>query len=501
MALIKTECDNESRGSKHIKLEHLDSHLDAPDAIRRSPKREIFDHDDPVIKTEEDSGDESPLFISQPRTPSLIPSTGIATSPCSPTCLSPLSRSTSETVSADSTTPTPCPNPAPEPPGGQLTKYAPNCTCPVDLHCGAKANHLIDCRPLVPEGEQWGEPGGEPKPGRTAEDLPCSKEGEMFATAQDLANMVKLCNDIDTEPTDIDTSPAGRKVRAYVLRRLVARLDALTALLSSNSVHLHTLESSHVVPRVQEFLKATNAERLKKRKVPKSLREEMLILLRRWQTGNVCALPFRGLLRRHIRRHRDDQEHDEDENSSSDSRPASSRPSLWVIDPSWPFKRSAAVFGNNGCVNGQTWPNRIAMVRDGAHGRWRAGIHGSKRRGAYAVVMGRHVPKANRYADVDFGQTIYYIGTALKRAKGDTSLLPVRVFRSARASKLVPGRPKEGYRYDGLYRVVDYECLKLVRQIYRFKMTRLRGDELRGWGRQGPLRGWERKTGGRGGRK
>lgn len=134
------------------------------------------------------------------------------------------------------------------------------------------------------------------------------------------------------------------------------------------------------------------------------------------------------------------------------------------------------------------------------------------------------------YADVDCGNVIYYISTALPptgdertptntRDEEDEPFVDpdsatigakalirsfqtkkdVRVFRSVHASRIVPNRPAWGYRFDGLYKVVDYECLKQARQIYRFKMVRNRGG-------QGVLRGLaaagtgERSGGGSSGR-
>ena len=192
----------------------------------------------------------------------------------------------------------------------------------------------------------------------------------------------------------------------------------------------------------------------------------------------------------------------------------------WKVDPNWAWKQKASFFGHGHLVNGQTWLNRAAMMRDGVHGMSVAGIHGSKGIGVYAVVMGLHLSKY-KYADVDFGKIAYYIGTSLpddpeagsgptnvkdtedeqmdwagqEATNGTQALMkshekgkPVRMIRSYKASKIVPGRPEGCYRYDGLYKVVDYECLKAQRQIYRFKMERLPEDNEG----QGPLRGWRK---------
>jgi hypothetical protein len=195
-----------------------------------------------------------------------------------------------------------------------------------------------------------------------------------------------------------------------------------------------------------------------------------------------------------------------------------------VLNPQWSVfrnqgRRKADFFGHGHLVNGQMWLARIAMLRDGAHGMHRSGIHGSVEDGAYAIVMGLHF-KPETYADTDYGPTIFYIGTPLtdrdagpsnikdteedatdfghleptaaSRAlmKSHETQRPVRVFRSYNASKLVKNRPKDCYRYDGLYVVKDYICLKAQQQIYRFTMVRLPEDEVG----QGPLRGWDDNT-------
>ena len=167
------------------------------------------------------------------------------------------------------------------------------------------------------------------------------------------------------------------------------------------------------------------------------------------------------------------------------------------------------------------------MARDGAHGPLIAGISGSKTTGAYSVVMGYHdTYRRDYYADVDCGNRIFYLSTALPKLRGDDGGInrsnhrdppndmfpdqtlatsgaqaliesyeggkqPVRVFRSFRASKKCPHRPKGGFRYDGLYQVVDYECLKVDRLIYRFEMVRLGETQDIGDGQnqgQGPIR-------------
>lgn len=65
-------------------------------------------------------------------------------------------------------------------------------------------------------------------------------------------------------------------------------------------------------------------------------------------------------------------------------------------------KRSANVPGDNGLMNGEWWPLRICALRDGAHGKTEAGIHGTQALGALSIVVGPG--KAHKYEDVDTGE-------------------------------------------------------------------------------------------------
>ena len=145
------------------------------------------------------------------------------------------------------------------------------------------------------------------------------------------------------------------------------------------------------------------------------------------------------------------------------------------------------------------------MVRDGAHKYQQAGICGRADGGAQAVVMGK--PEFEEYADIDLGDEIWYVGTPAKETgeeevdleevvqdddipKGVTNATKllfksikteneVRVFRSSKLPKINKLKALEGFRYDGVYKVVDYENLE-ERALYRFHMVRVPG--------QGPIR-------------
>lgn len=59
-------------------------------------------------------------------------------------------------------------------------------------------------------------------------------------------------------------------------------------------------------------------------------------------------------------------------------------------------KKDANVVGANGLFNGQWWPDRRCVWRDGGYGWLEAGIHGETNKGAYAIVI-----SSNDYADRD----------------------------------------------------------------------------------------------------
>lgn len=230
------------------------------------------------------------------------------------------------------------------------------------------------------------------------------------------------------------------------------------------------------------------------KKVPVDIVEDLTSLYRKWDLGDLSVLPRRGLIR------------------GAEGGPC-------AVDPEWPYPRSANFYGHGHLVNGQTWISRAAMRRDGAHSALQAGICGTVKDGARSVVMGFYIEATKEgYADRDFGETIEYIGTALKRKPDDreptnikdpakyrpsrktkntagdgptnaTECLmtsfrtgkPVRVFRSFMLPGINPLRPLKGFRYDGLYVVKKYELLKKERQIYKFVMLRMKEG-------QGPLR-------------
>ena len=139
-------------------------------------------------------------------------------------------------------------------------------------------------------------------------------------------------------------------------------------------------------------------------------------------------------------------------------------------------------------------------MRDGAHGEIEAGIHGQPAKGAYSVVL-----SGGGYSDIDEGDTLkvclchsrlpvkvcidttsQYCGTSGSEGKmtAGTRLLleakdfsqPIRVLRSSNLPAKNIYRPAKGYRYDGLYEIVESELLDADTAMHRFLLKRCRGQ-------------------------
>ncbi|KAJ9668388.1 hypothetical protein H2201_001436 [Coniosporium apollinis] len=145
----------------------------------------------------------------------------------------------------------------------------------------------------------------------------------------------------------------------------------------------------------------------------------------------------------------------------------------------------ANFYGNGHLINGQWWPTQLCTVRDGAHGAAQGGIYGTEGSGAFSVVLSG----GNHYSDRDEGDEVWYAGTdgADGKATANTSYMlasvgprgtkePVRVLRSHNLPQSNRFRPKRGFRYDGLYDVVDSQCTDAEKQIHRFHLVRRQGQ-------------------------
>lgn len=126
------------------------------------------------------------------------------------------------------------------------------------------------------------------------------------------------------------------------------------------------------------------------------------------------------------------------------------------------------VFGEiPGCPEGTYFSSRVEASRAGIHRPTQGGISGSADQGADSIVV-----SGGYEDDRDKGYEIEYIGhggrdpetgeqvTDQEMLGGNLALkysyehdLPIRVLRGANSHSIFA--PKAGYRYDGLYRVVD----------------------------------------------
>ncbi|KPI44399.1 uncharacterized protein AB675_8619 [Cyphellophora attinorum] len=347
------------------------------------------------------------------------------------------------------------------------------CECPIHLTCGVRDDNWIDCRILVPIWEKWRKAQREVDPwAQIPED-----EIENFATPVAIRAICPLLDELANllgTPRSIDAVCNDVRVWLWNMRMFSVREDDINA--------------EDPIQRIDDFLSDYDAMTGRAKRLPDDIKEDLTIQLRKWQRGDFGVLPHRAFVRDGKGR--------------------------WIRNANWNH-RDGRFFGDGHLVNGQTFKNRRIMASEGAHAPPQAGISGNTRDGAYSVVMGLHEPsKQMVYADVDCGDTIYYISTALPLKEDDQdpptnhfdpedealyvdpetatvgaralmisheTRQPVRVFRSYKAAPIVPNKPVKGFRYDGLYRVEDVVCLKQKRQIYRFKMVRLRG--------QGALRG------------
>ena len=161
------------------------------------------------------------------------------------------------------------------------------------------------------------------------------------------------------------------------------------------------------------------------------------------------------------------------------------------LKPGYSGKVDFHAFGNNDLSNGQWFPTQLTTVRDGAHGATQGGISGKAGKGAYSCIM----TGQSGYPDEDRGDEVLYCGTDSDNGTvtDRTQLLldsiesknPVRFIRKSTLKS--QWAPEVGYRYDGLYDVVEYEKLNTTDQPklarHRFRLVRRPGqDPIRGTG-------------------
>lgn len=152
----------------------------------------------------------------------------------------------------------------------------------------------------------------------------------------------------------------------------------------------------------------------------------------------------------------------------------------WSCIETYQYGSKANFAGEGNLHNGQWWPNQICTLRDGAHGQIEAGIHYLEPEAEAVSIVLSGNPK---YKDVDNGDYIEYWSTEglegrsskptrglLKSYKEKT---PIRVLRSSGLPATNKYRPEKGYRYDGLYRITDYNLADKTTQQYKFEFKRL----------------------------
>ncbi|KAI5306025.1 hypothetical protein KEM56_002496 [Ascosphaera pollenicola] len=187
---------------------------------------------------------------------------------------------------------------------------------------------------------------------------------------------------------------------------------------------------------------------------------DLLELLMRWRRGDLDPFLLRGI-----------------EIRKSQSTGSVSRGE----DRSYRFKRAANVQGHNGLQVGQWWPLRIAMLRDGAHGSSEAGIAGNESLGAISCILGGGAigTTGRDYPDVDNGETVLYCSTTnqSRTMTTNTKLMltayrnsnPIRLFRGSRLNSRYA--PEEGIRYDGLYKIQNFEELNRETKLYHYQAS------------------------------
>jgi putative restriction endonuclease len=146
-----------------------------------------------------------------------------------------------------------------------------------------------------------------------------------------------------------------------------------------------------------------------------------------------------------------------------------------------------------GIVIGTEWQTRREVALAGIHRPTMNGISGTEREGADSIVV-----SGGYEDDEDFGSEIIYTGTggydaATGKQTADQTFdntnnaaliksqfegLPVRVVRGAKGNPLFS--PKSGYRYDGLFQVLDHwsEIGKSGFRVCRYRLRQIEPNEV-----------------------
>ena len=179
-------------------------------------------------------------------------------------------------------------------------------------------------------------------------------------------------------------------------------------------------------------------------------------LYQRWIAGDIEADVYRGMT-------------------------LSSKSSLYVKEPNYPFSVKCDYHGAGDLVIGQWFATHLSAKIFGAHGNPDSGIHGGGKTGAFSIVL------SSGYSNVDGGDCIEYCGTRAKPNAGVTPCTaamlksfekryPIRVIRSSNSVTSGRYRPTCGLRYDGLYLITICTLVDKEHSDYRFFLERESGQ-------------------------
>ncbi len=353
------------------------------------------------------------------------------------------------------------------------------CICAISRHCPLKPSEEHDCRSLAPTWKAghykgWQLPGYHLSLHRYIF-LADLFQSRLIDTdiSKDFDKLVHTATYFGKLAHDLQSSAADLPLIHQWLRKWLSDMRCL----STNRI---ILAESNILEVISDFSRWIIRNSITYRRVPEDVRGDLEWLKKKWRKGDWnLSNPLRGI---HVATN-----------------------SIRSLNKDWDFYNPDwNRFGHNDLISGETWQYRIVMMRDGGHGSSEAGISGIAGEGATSVVLSS--PKTrDEYADWDLGYKIGYVSTSgakdsptsstqflldshewyLSRniniegeeheesgQKEETDGRPVRVFRSWKLPPKNMWRPKNGFRYDGLYNVTDKELIDEDRALYRFTMER-----------------------------
>jgi hypothetical protein len=199
-------------------------------------------------------------------------------------------------------------------------------------------------------------------PAKTRKDL---KRSDEMAIAQYFRSEVRDC--IEAQKIGKDTSVPFSRLRTRIHEMEFYRFLDRALIKKSKILEPHGLRQIIDGPDNRIF--------------PYDIRADAEVLWRRWMSGDLDYLLLRGIITK------------KKTASSGQSRISDK------LDKSYEWRKSANEVGSNGLINGQWWPTRLAVLRDGGHGAQEAGIHGQTGKGAYSIVIA-----SSEYGDEDKGE-------------------------------------------------------------------------------------------------